>query len=69
MKLTNDQETRLKDAVYKIADAKSIMDELNEQMESEGNWNGQGDITAICSSLDDICQKEAGGIGGFLESL
>ena len=55
MKLTSDQETRLKDAIYKIADAKSIMDEMNKQMKSEGNWNGQADLAAIRSSLDGLC--------------
>ena len=69
MKLTCEQLLQLKEAVYKISDARFMLIELNNQMKSDHNWKGQADIAAVCENLNELCKKNAGGIGSYLKIL
>ena len=66
MDLNNEQKTMLKEAIYKVADAKSLFDTLNASMIKNKQWNGQSDIQAVCNNIDNLCKAEAGGIGDYL---
>lgn len=67
--LTEEETAILRDAVYKIADARESINEINNQMISSSRWSGQADIAAVASSLDELCRTQAGSIGYFLEKL
>jgi len=69
MNLTRLQEIKLKDAVYKIAEAKSLIEELTAQMRAEKKWRGLDDMLAIKGNLNELCEPVAGGIGCFLKEL
>ena len=67
MDWNDEQKTMLKEAIYKITDAKSIFDTLNASMIKNQQWNGQSDIQAVCNRLEELCIAEAGGIGDYLK--
>ena len=67
--MTKDEWEAMRKAVYMIADAKSIIDEINQAMKSDGRWRGQGDVAAITSNLHALTGDGAGNIGYFLKNL
>jgi hypothetical protein len=69
MNLTGLQTLNLKDAVYKIAEAQSLIEELTLEMRAEKKWCGLDDMYAIKENLNELCKPVAGGVGCFLEEL
>jgi len=69
MKLTYNQCEDLRKAVYLIADARYLIQSLNEGMIESKNWEGQGDIAELLKNLESLCEKRAGGIGIYLEEM
>ena len=69
MNLTQNQTARLKEAIYKIADAQAIIAVISEEMELTEKWNGLDDMLAIRKNLNDLVAPVAGGVGCFLEEL
>jgi hypothetical protein len=64
---TNGELNILKEAVYKIADAQSMIKDLCESMKATKHWRGLGDATRLKDELIAICNE--GGATYFLKEL
>lgn len=53
-RLTADQVTNLRDAVYAIADATHALNALNDELKADENWYAQGDIAGLAAALNEL---------------
>ena len=66
---TPEQAERLKDAVYKVADAYQIFKELAGDMQKECKWRTCGDMERAASVINENLIGKEGCLNSFLKVL
>jgi hypothetical protein len=67
---SNDDLNKLKDAIYMISDARSMLSEIKEALKTKNKWGRVGELAHTIDELDELMGKEEGcGLSNYYKVL